>query len=126
MPIKPTNSKARKFWEELCAVAEGLRTVSSEMALDYLVAEKLFTYISLAENHPEYAEELPSFVTEIRRMFTAEDLTSYLKQLQKRKYRRPYRPWLEKDEQDISVDSLVKARESEQFYKIRELLEQRR
>ena len=105
---------------EKCACAEGLRTFSVEKALDYLLAEKLFGVVSRSEYDPNLAAELPKFVAEIRRLFTGEEISTYLDQLQKRKYRR--RRQLETDIEDASLDTLMAIAESQRFYCIRELL----
>lgn len=36
-------------------------------ALDYLIGEKLFHFVQAAEQHPEFAAELPTFLAEIHR-----------------------------------------------------------
>jgi hypothetical protein len=39
-------------------------------AFDYLVGEKLMSFARAASRHPDFARELPRFVSEVRRMFT--------------------------------------------------------
>lgn len=39
-----------------------------------MVGEKLFSYAEIALTRPEFARELPNFVSEIRRMFTREEI----------------------------------------------------
>ena len=40
-------------------------------AFDYLVGEKLLNFTEAASEHRAFAQELPRFVSEVRRMFTA-------------------------------------------------------
>jgi len=61
-----------KIWMEQCAAAENIRhRFGLENALDYLIGEKLFSFVTASEQHPDFAAELPAFVAEIRRLFTA-------------------------------------------------------
>ena len=46
-------------------------------ALDYLVTEKLLSFADAAAKHPEFARELPRFVSEVRRMFTSEETQAH-------------------------------------------------
>jgi hypothetical protein len=39
-------------------------------ALEYLVGEKLMRLVDTAEHNPLFAQELPSFVAEIKRVFS--------------------------------------------------------
>lgn len=45
-----------------------------ESAFDYIVGEKLLGFAEIAMSRPEFARELPTFVSEIRRMFSREDI----------------------------------------------------
>jgi len=56
------------------------------------------------EQHPEFAAELPVFVTEIRRLFTAEDIREYLDHLEKTKYLAPPEPDLDLDDADEEIE----------------------
>jgi hypothetical protein len=57
-----------KIWIDQCEATEGIRDqYGLQRALDYLVGEKLFSFVHAAEQTPEFAAELPSFVAEIRR-----------------------------------------------------------
>jgi len=46
-----------------------------ESALDYLIGEKIFSFVTAAERDPDFAAELPAFIAEIRQLFTAEEIT---------------------------------------------------
>ena len=39
-------------------------------AFDYAVAEKLLNFAEAAAQHPEFARELPRFVSRVRQMFS--------------------------------------------------------
>lgn len=77
----------QKIWIEQCAATEDIREqFGSKSALNYLVDEKLFTFLAAAEQDPAFAAELPAFVAEIKRLFTAQELREYLDQLGRSKY----------------------------------------
>ena len=60
-----------KIWIDQCAATEGIRErFGLEDALDYLIGEKLFTFLMASEQDRQFATELPAFVDEIRRIFT--------------------------------------------------------
>jgi hypothetical protein len=65
----------RDIWMEQC---EAAHTIKSRFrvtnAFDYLVGEKLMTFTNAAANHPDFARELPRFASEVRRMFTADEI----------------------------------------------------
>ena len=64
-----------RTWIEQCEAAEGIRLRhGTASAFDYVVGEKLFSYAEAALTRPEFARELPNFVSEIRRMFTREEM----------------------------------------------------
>jgi len=46
-------------------------------ALAYLVGEKLLNYIRASDTDPSWAQKLPLFVAEVKRIFTAEELGGY-------------------------------------------------
>ncbi len=43
--------------------------------MDYLIGEKIFSFVTAAERDPDFAAELPAFIAEIRQLFTAEEIT---------------------------------------------------
>jgi hypothetical protein len=58
-----------KIWIDQCAATEDIReSFGPEKALDYLIGEKLFTFLMASEQDPEFAAEVPAFVDEIRRI----------------------------------------------------------
>jgi hypothetical protein len=63
--------KAQKIWIEQCDAAQTIKArFGLTAAFDYLVGEKLMSFASAASRHPDFARELPRFVSEVRRMFT--------------------------------------------------------
>jgi hypothetical protein len=68
--------------------------------MGYLIGEKLFTFLWAAEREPLFAAEVPDFISEIRRLFTAEEIRDYLDRLENTKYLAPPDPDLEMDDLD--------------------------
>ena len=56
-----------KIWIDQCAATEDIReSFGLENALDYLIGEKLFTFLMASEQDAGFAAEVPAFVNEIR------------------------------------------------------------
>jgi hypothetical protein len=76
--------KSHHIWTEQC---EAARTIKERYgvtaAFDYLVGEKLMTFAAAAADHPDFARELPRFVSEVRRMFTADEIAVHLAQIER-------------------------------------------
>jgi hypothetical protein len=53
-----------------------------EAAFNYLVGEKLLNFTEAASRAPEFARELPRFVSEVRRMFTPEEIGTHLARIE--------------------------------------------
>ena len=67
--------KHHEIWNEQCEAAETIKArYGLKAAFDYVVGEKLINFASAATKHPEFARELPRFVSEVRRMFTPEEI----------------------------------------------------
>jgi len=66
------------IWIEQCGAAREIREAwGIRKALGYLVGEKLLNYIRASDTDPSWAQKLPLFVTEVKRIFTAEELDRY-------------------------------------------------
>lgn len=66
------------IWMEQCEAAREIRGAwGIRKALGYLVGEKLLNYIQVSDSDPSWAEKLPLFVAEVKRIFTAEELRLY-------------------------------------------------
>jgi len=95
------STEFHKIWTEQCAATEDIRErFGLKNALDYLIGEKLFTFVAASEQDPDFAAELPAFVTAIRRLFTAGEIREYLDHLERTKYLAPPEPDLEIDDLD--------------------------
>jgi hypothetical protein len=76
--------KAHKIWIEQCDAAQTIKArFGLTAAFDYLVGEKLLSFASAASRHPDFARELPRFVSEVRRMFTADEISAQLAQIER-------------------------------------------
>jgi hypothetical protein len=54
------------------------RRFGAKSALDYLIAEKLLAFADAAEDHPEFAAELPRFLSAIYRGFNEYETAGYV------------------------------------------------
>ena len=76
--------KAHKIWVEQCDAAQTIKArFGLTAAFDYLVGEKLLSFASAAFRHPDFARELPRFVSEVRRMFTPDEIGAQLAQIER-------------------------------------------
>jgi hypothetical protein len=74
-----------RIWMEQCEATRIIKgQYGTEGALSYLVGEKLIRFAEAAQSRPEFAHELPLFLGEIRRIFTAEEISGYLDSLESR------------------------------------------
>ena len=121
-----------KIWIDQCDATEGIRErFGLEDALHYLIGEKLFSFVHAAEDDPDFAEELPAFVAEIRRIFTAAEIRDFLDELERTKFLAPTEresdlddlddldeeePWLE--------NPVLAAEELLRFARVRQLLQE--
>lgn len=120
-----------KIWIEQCAATDDIRQCFGlENALDYLIGEKLFSFVRASEQHPEFAAELPAFVAEIRRLFTAAEIHDYLDHLERTKFLAPSEPDLEIDDLDDQTEEdawlekpVLGAEELLRFSRLRQLLQ---
>jgi hypothetical protein len=120
-----------KIWITQCAATEDLRDhFGPQNALGYLIGEKLFNFLWAAERDPLFAAEVPDFIREIRRLFTAGEIRDYLDRLEKTKYLAPLDPDLEKDDTDeldedepLLDNPVMGAEELLRFSRVRQLLQ---
>ena len=74
--------KLHEIWNEQCEAARTIRDrYGLAAAFDYLVEEKLLNFAEAASEHRAFAQELPQFVSEVRRMFAAEEIAAQLKRI---------------------------------------------
>jgi hypothetical protein len=71
------------IWIEQCLAARSIKDqFGLKDAFDYLVGEKLMTYADAASTRPEFARELPQFVSEVRRIFGAKEIEEHLARIE--------------------------------------------
>ncbi|MFZ1131953.1 MAG: hypothetical protein WBV31_16435 [Terriglobales bacterium] len=114
-----------KIWIEQCAATEDIREqFGTRNALDYLIGEKLFSFVMAAEQDSEFAAELPAFVAAIQRLFPAEEIREYLDHLENTKFLAPPEPEIEERDEDEPwpANPVLGAAELLRFSRIRQLL----
>ena len=123
--------QVHKIWTEQCSATEDIREAFGlENALDYLIGEKLFTFLMVSERDPSFATELPAFVAEIRRIFSVAEINEYLDHLEREKFLAPQEPDLETNDLDEDLDKepwlenpIMGAEELLRFSRVRQLLQ---
>jgi hypothetical protein len=111
--------RAHQVWIEQCEAAQAIRArFGLEAAFNYLVGEKLLNFTEAASRAPEFARELPRFVSEVRRMFTPEEIGTHLARIEQAQK--------ENDVDDLDdllrEDPTAVAEQVRQFRLIKELL----
>jgi len=109
-----------EIWIEQCDAAKNIKLrYGLKAAFDYVVAEKLLNFASAAYQHPEFARELPRFVSQVRLMFTRQEIRTHIARVERKQH--------EKDI-DATADELISetpataAERARQFANIKELL----
>jgi len=129
--MSSSSTAFHKIWIEQCAATEDIREqFGTKNALDYLIGEKLFTFVMASEQDSEFAAQLPAFVAAIQRLFTAGEVREYLDYLERAKFLAPPEPEIEMDDEDEEVDDepwpanpVLGAAELLRFSRIRQLLQ---
>jgi hypothetical protein len=85
-----------------------------------VVAEKLLNFASAAADHPEFARELPRFVSRVRGMFTPQEIRTHLARIEQEQ--RDGRIGIHEDIELIPVSPVEAAARVRQFAVIKELL----
>jgi hypothetical protein len=71
-------------WLEQCRVTATIKErYGLKSAFDYLVSEKLLDFARAAERAPELARQLPRFVSEVRRIFEADEIRFQLARVER-------------------------------------------
>ena len=128
--MSSSSTQFHRIWIEQCAATEDIREAFGlKNALDYLIGEKLFTFLLISERDLAFATELPAFVSEIRRIFSAEEIHEYLDHLKRAKFLAPQERDLETDDLDENLDEeawlenpLMGAEELLRFCRVQQLL----
>ena len=114
--------KVHKIWIEQCDAAQTIKARFGLMAaFDYLVGEKLMSFASAASRHPDFARELPRFVSEVRRMFTPDEIGAQLAQIERWQNERNV-DVLEDDDDLLREGPAAVAERVQQFMLVKELL----
>ena len=114
-----TDRNWHEIWKEQCAAAETIKLrYGLRAAFDYAVAEKLLTFAEAAAQHPEFARELPRFVSRVRQIFTAQELEAHLARIKHERHELDTAA-MEDDEPDFENPV---AERLQQFDTIKELL----
>ena len=94
-----------KVWIDQCAATEDIReSFGLQDALDYLIGEKLFTFLMASEQDAEFAAQVPAFVDQIRRIFTNDEIRVYLDHLERTKFLAPPDPVMDIDDADDEME----------------------
>jgi hypothetical protein len=110
---------SREILIEQCDAARDIKTrYGSRAAFDYVVSEKLLTFADAAAIHPEFARELPRFVSEVRHLFTPEELQAELGRVE----RQQAEAQAAVPEEDDDVFATESPQERQRFAIIRQLL----
>ena len=73
-----------KIWKEQCRAALNIREeYGSKKALGYLIGEKLINFLQASDTNPKFAQELPEFLAEIKRIFQPSEITEFLESIPK-------------------------------------------
>jgi hypothetical protein len=132
--MSSSTTEFQRIWIDQCAATEDIRDhFGLSNALDYLIGEKLFSFLRAAEQDPLFAAELPDFIREIQRLFTAEVIRDYLDRMERTKYLAPLDPDPEMDDLDELDDPdedepwlenpVMGAEELLRFSRVRQLLQ---
>ena len=116
-----TERSWQHVWMDQCDAAEGIRLrFGLAEAFDYVVGEKLLQFAEAAAQDPDFARELPRFVSRVRSMFTADEIRSHLARIECAR-REPVVTDVELDELDLEDPGLLEERHR-QFELVKELL----
>ena len=116
-----TQRRWHEVWREQCEAAGSIQfQYGVASAFDYVVGEKLLTFAEAAEEHPEFSQALPQFVSELRRMFTSEEIKEHLARIESARLQRAMDAM---DVYDPALDDLAASdAEAQRFELVKELL----
>jgi Sec-independent protein translocase protein TatA len=113
--------KHHAIWIEQCEAARTIKArYGLQAAFDYLIGEKLMNFASAASKHPEFAREFPRFISEVRRMFTREEMRTHIIRLEREQDEKAGEA---PEEDELNRESPIAAAERvEQFTTVKKLL----
>ena len=113
--------KHHEIWIEQCEAAQNIKLrYGVKAAFDYVVAEKLLNFADAAARHPEFARELPRFVSEVRRMFKPQEIAAHLARFEREQIDKSSD--IDPDDDFISESPVAAAARHQQFATVKELL----
>ena len=116
-----STQKMHEIWMEQYEAAEGIKQrYGLKAAFDYLVAEKLLNFAEAATSHPEFARELPRFVSQVRVMFTPTEIRTHIARVEREL--RENNAAVPEDDDLIQDSPATIAERARQFATIKELL----
>ena len=116
-----TERNWQHIWLEQCEAAETIKLrYGLKSAFDYMVAEKLLNFAEAAAWHPEFARELPRFVSRVRSMFTPQEIQAHLARIERKRHENDLAA-VEGDRPDFESPKAV-AERARQFNLIKDLL----
>jgi hypothetical protein len=113
--------KMHEIWIEQYDAAQGIKLrYGLKAAFDYLVAEKLLNFAEAAAEHPQFARELPRFVSQVRLMFTPLEIKTHIARVECELHDKNLP--VEGDDDLIRESPTTIAKRAGQFATIKELL----
>lgn len=74
-----TQRKAHLVWIEQCKAVQMVKArFGLKAAFDYIVGEKLLNFAEASTHNSDFARELPRFVSQVRGMFTPDEIAMQL------------------------------------------------
>jgi hypothetical protein len=105
--------KPHNIWIEQCEAAITIKArFGLTAAFDYLVGEKLLNFVGAASQHPDFARELPRFVSEVRSMFSPDEIRAHLAKIEQRQS--------EKNDEILDEDDSLRESPAEAVERIRQ------
>jgi hypothetical protein len=119
----PTERKQHEIWIEQCEAAQTINErYGIKAAFDYIVGEKLMNHAEAASQHPHFARSLPQFVSEVRRMFSPDDLRTNVARLERELREETCEETCEEESELFPESPAVMAERVKRFMTIQELL----
>ena len=113
--------KQHEIWIEQCEAAQKIKArYGLKAAFDYVVGEKLMHFASAAYQHPAFARELPRFVSEVRRMFTPDEIRTHIARLEREQNEKAMD--ISEEDELFRESSAAAAERAQRFTTIKELL----
>ena len=112
--------KLHEIWIEQCEAARTIKDrYGLKAAFDYLVGEKLLNFTEAASEHRAFARELPRFVSEVRRMVTAEEIVAQLARIEREQSEKDA---AQEEDDPLAESPMREAARARRFAMIKELL----